>query len=150
MSQHRDPAPKQVETYRRGRTIVLLLFGLVAAAYLAHYLLQTLPQQRMDTWPTSTGEIVETRVTIADILGGMYSSRIYLRPDIQVRYSAGGADYNRWVSLPERFNLTHEQMEKKVGELKGKHCQVHWKQGSPFEGYVTESLEPEITKPAAP
>ena len=95
----------------------------------------------MDNWSISNGVVRETRVTVAHIVDGKYGGRIYLRPDIHVQYSASGAEYTRWFDLPERSDLTHEQMDKKLVELMGKRCQVHWKQDSPLKAYVTESLD---------
>lgn len=140
MSRQRDLVPKVEPAYWSRRALLVLAAAVVFAAGLAYYLLQTAPRRHMDAWPVSTATIIEARVRVAQIVDGMQGSRIIRRPEIRVEYAAGGANYDRWFSLPEQSNLTRNQLEQKAKELIGRHCLVHWRADKPVEAFVTESI----------
>lgn len=69
------------------------------------------------------GTIEDGRIVTAGAHDGSYGGRIVYELDVLVRYTADGAEQERW--MPVVYPYTHEMMEARVAHLPAA-CEVFW------------------------
>lgn|GEM_PF-3017261 len=96
---------------------VVAVVGLLACALL----LSRSPLDRSHR--TARGTIVDARIVEAGARESSYGGRIVYELEAQVRYTADGAQQQRW--MPVVYPYTHEMMEARVAHLPHA-CEVFW------------------------
>jgi len=92
-------------------------------------------------WNTTTGHVLETRITIQGYRDASQANpaSIYYRGEANVTYSANGTQYTQWIPVTD-ITPDHERLAFRLSRRKDDSAEVRWNPSNPLQAEATLHL----------